>query len=117
MDELSIQNGIQTINSKRFPLCIDPQLQAVEWIKNREKSLIVKSLNEEFMRNMEIAIKTGQSFMFENVGEQLDPMIDPILDQNFIIRAGVKLLTVAGNDLEFNDNFRLYLTTKLGNPF
>ena len=32
-DQHSIQNGILTTKSSRFPLCIDPQQQAVNWIK------------------------------------------------------------------------------------
>ena len=32
-DQHSIQNGILTTKSSRFPLCIDPQQQAVTWIK------------------------------------------------------------------------------------
>jgi dynein heavy chain, axonemal len=37
-DAHSVMNGILTSQGSRFPLCIDPQQQAVTWIKNREKS-------------------------------------------------------------------------------
>lgn len=36
-DDLSVQNGILTNFASRYPLCIDPQMQAVTWIKTKEK--------------------------------------------------------------------------------
>ena len=56
-DEHSVQNGILTSKSSRFPLMIDPQQQAVSWIKQTYagKSLTVKSLSEsDFMKHLEL---------------------------------------------------------------
>lgn len=36
-DELSVQNGILTTRGSRFPMCIDPQQQALNWIKKKEE--------------------------------------------------------------------------------
>ena len=58
-DELSIQNGILTTRASRWPLCIDPQMQAVNWIKEKEavNSLDILSFNEHnFLKKLENAI-------------------------------------------------------------
>jgi dynein heavy chain, axonemal len=44
-DELSIQNGILTTQASRWPLCIDPQMQAVTWLKEKEKKNNLKVLS------------------------------------------------------------------------
>ena len=41
--------------------------------------------------------------LIENVGEELDPLIDPILEKNFIIKAGRKYIKLGADEMEFNE--------------
>ena len=84
-DELSIQNGILTTRASRFPLCIDPQQQALNWIKKKEEgnNLKVCTFNDpDFLKQLEMAIKYGFPFLFKDVDEYIDPVIDDVLEKN-----------------------------------
>ena len=84
-DELSVQNGTLITRTTKWQLVIDPQLQAVRWIKEKEKAnkLIVVSQNDsDLMRYLEQAVMLGQPMLIENVGEQLDPALTPILEKD-----------------------------------
>merc|ERR1740139_943352 len=96
-DELSIQNGILTNQASRWPLCIDPQMQAVSWVKEKEKrnNLIVMTFNTDgFVKRLENAIKFGSSVLFEGIDTELDPIIDPVLEKNISKEAGVEVITL-----------------------
>ena len=61
-DEFSIQNGILTLQTNRFAYCIDPQLQGLLWIEQREKKANLKILSmrdRDFLKHLELAIKYG----------------------------------------------------------
>lgn len=82
MDLFSIDNAIIMDGSQRYSLLIDPQGQAHKWIKTMEKSndiVIVKLTNPNYMKMVEIAIEMGKPILIENVQEDLDPPLDPIL--------------------------------------
>jgi len=53
------------------------------------------------LKPLENAIKFGKPVLFENVDEELDPTLDPILEKNFVSRAGVKFLKLGENEIEF----------------
>jgi dynein heavy chain len=69
-----------------------------------------------YLKTLENCIKYGKPCLFESVDEELDPTIDPILERNFIIKAGLKLIKLGENEFDYNDEFRLYFTSKLSNP-
>ena len=116
-DELSIQNGILTLRASRWPLCVDPQQQAVRWIKEREKKLIVRTFaDSNFQKELERAITNGIPMLFENVDEELDPYIDPILYRNFVTKASMQYVKLGDTELQLEKGFRLYMTSKLSNP-
>ena len=51
----------------------------------------ILNLNEgagSFLKHLENCIRFGKPCLFENVDEELDPTIDPILEKNFIVRVG-----------------------------
>jgi dynein heavy chain len=91
----------------------------VTWIKRtyEKENLTVKSLNEsDFMKHLELAIQFGNPFLFENIDEELDPMLDPVLEKNVIVEGGAKLIKLGDKMVDWDENFRLFFTTKLANP-
>ncbi|KAH8092697.1 dynein light chain binding protein [Aureococcus anophagefferens] len=68
------------------------------------------------MKHLELAIQFGTPFLFENVDEELDPMLDPILEKNTFVESGQKLIQLGDKKVQWDEGFRLFFTTKLGNP-
>ncbi|KAG5682932.1 hypothetical protein PVAND_012250 [Polypedilum vanderplanki] len=115
----SLENGIIATQSSRWPLMIDPQEQANHWIRNmeRENNLIITKMSDpQLTRTLEMAITSGIPVLLEEIGEDIDPSIRPVLLRSFYVQGGRTLLRFGENDIEYDPNFRLYLTTKLSNP-
>ena len=61
---------------------IDPQGQANKWTKNMEKDnklSVVKLTDADYMRTLENCIMFGNPLLLENVAEELDPSLEPLL--------------------------------------
>ena len=117
-DQYSIENAIFLKYSLKWPLIIDPQNQVIPWIKEMEGPTlkIVKSEDALIFRTLEQAIRLGQPVLIENVGDSLDPLLDPILLKQIVNRGAQKILKLGDVEVEYNESFRLYLVTSLPNP-
>jgi dynein heavy chain, axonemal len=120
-DDLSVQNAIMVTKSSRFPLLIDPQGQAMSWIKSKEpdlerNDLIININNPSLKDRLKIPLQEGWAVMIDGITNEVDPMLDPILEKQIITRGRTKLLKIADQEMDFDDKFMLYMTTRLANP-
>ncbi|XP_011694340.1 PREDICTED: dynein heavy chain 10, axonemal [Wasmannia auropunctata] len=116
-DELSVQNGILTMKASKFPLCIDPQQQALNWIKKREKKnlKILSFTDADFLKQIELAINYGLPVLVQDVDE-VDPILSNVLSKNIQTAAGRTFVIVGDKEVDYDPQFRIYLTMKMTNP-
>ncbi|XP_058931925.1 dynein axonemal heavy chain 1 [Kogia breviceps] len=118
-DTLSVENGVINQFSQRWTHFIDPQSQANKWIKNMEKDSgldVFKLSDRDFLRSMENAIRFGKPCLLENVGEELDPALEPVLLKQTYKQQGNTVLKLGDTVIPYHEDFRMYITTKLPNP-
>ena len=121
-DNLSIENGIIMFGSRRWPLMIDPQTQANKFIKKMgaisdDVNLdVFKPSESNLIRSLDLAIQFGKWVLLENIGETLDPALEPILLQQKIKQGQNWVIKVGDRSIPYNDAFKFFLTTTLPNP-
>ncbi|XP_066595663.1 dynein axonemal heavy chain 3 [Prorops nasuta] len=118
-DNFSVENAIIIKNAERWPLMIDPQNQANKWIKNMEKDnkiVVIKLTDPDYVRTVEMALTTGIPVLLENIAEEIDAILEPILIKNVYKQRGMLFLRFGDQVVEYNEDFRFYITTRLRNP-
>ncbi|KYN33583.1 Dynein heavy chain 3, axonemal [Trachymyrmex septentrionalis] len=118
-DNFSVENGIIVKHADRWSLMIDPQNQANKWVKNMEKPnklAVIKLTDPNYSRVMEMSIQLGLPVLLENILEEIDAILEPVLLKNIYKQRGVLYMRFGEVVLEYNPSFRFYITTRLRNP-
>ena len=83
---MSTENATILTNSVKWPMMIDPQLQGIKWIKNRYGAeLTTMRLGQKgYLDIVESCVTQGKPLLIENIGEDIDAVLDPIIGRNLI---------------------------------
>lgn len=118
-DSFSTENGVLVTRGRRWPLMVDPQGQANKWVRNLEKARSLKLVTlsmPDLIRQIETALQFGYPVLLQDIGEEIDPVLEPLLAKAFIKRGNQVLIKLGDKEIDYSPEFKLYLTTKLTNP-
>ena len=54
--------------------------------------------------------------LLENIAEELDPILEPLLLKQTFKQGGSLCIKLGDSTIEYSNDFRFYMTTKLRNP-
>uniref|UniRef100_A0A670I3M4 Dynein axonemal heavy chain 17 n=1 Tax=Podarcis muralis TaxID=64176 RepID=A0A670I3M4_PODMU len=115
-DRMSTENATILCNTERWPLIVDAQLQGIKWIKNKhgEDLKAIRLGQRSYLDIIEKAVSDGDTLLIENIGETVEPVLDPLLGRNTIKKG--KYIKIGDKEVEYHPDFRLILHTKYFNP-
>ncbi|XP_004592923.2 dynein axonemal heavy chain 17 [Ochotona princeps] len=115
-DRMSTENATILCNTERWPLIVDAQLQGIKWIKNKYGSELkaIRLGQKSYLDIIEQAVSEGDILLIENIGETVDPVLDPLLGRNTIKKG--RFIKIGDKEVEYHPKFRLILHTKYFNP-
>ena len=114
-------NASLTHTFHRYPLLVDPQGQALAWIREHEKDRLpgfgVTTLGHPKLREqLEFCMCEGKALIISGVENEIDAMLTPVLEKQIITKAKSKYINVSDKLCEYVEEFMLYMTTRLPNP-
>jgi dynein heavy chain len=117
VDKFSSENGVLVENATKWPIFIDPETQAYNWLRNKEKSLkITEFSSPELSKILEVAIFSGTSVLIQNIGEDFPTILMPILNKLIVRQGGTEMIEFNDKLIDYNQSFRLFFSSRIGNP-
>jgi len=83
----------------------------------QDDMVLLKFGKNTFLREISASVNNGYPVLVEDVLEHVDPGLDPILmHSEFMGDGGMKQIKLGEAVQDYDDNFKLYMTTKMPNP-
>jgi len=83
-------------------------------------SLIIADYKDaNYLKKIESAIVNGHTILLQDVGEELDPTLDNVLNkalQPHPEGRGKYIVKFGDREITYNQRFQLYITTRMSNP-
>ncbi|XP_018025771.1 cytoplasmic dynein 2 heavy chain 1, partial [Hyalella azteca] len=122
-DDLSAENALvilqssnQAAGTKSTPLLLDPSSRATDWLQaHLSASATVETTTQQdpkFITNLELAVRFGKTLIIGEVDE-ISPVLYPLLRADLITQGPRHVLQLGDKLLDYNEQFRLYLATRL----
>lgn len=94
-------------------------VQANKWIRKMEEKAgleVTTMTNINLLRSLENCIRLGRPLLIEDVGETLEPALEPVLLKAVFKQGNRTLIRLGDNDVDYDPQFRLFMTCKMPNP-
>lgn len=119
-ESTSIENAIMIIFSPLSSYIIDPYSFASKWLKNFDYTdsqlMVLKPNTSNLLRSMETYVRTGVTVLLEDISDKIDPALDSIIARKTFSQDGKRYVKLNDRNIELDEKFRLFLTTKMHNP-
>eukprot|EP00957_Ditylum_brightwellii_P119311 9102523-Ditylum_brightwellii.AAC.1 len=71
---------------------------------------------KDILRDLESAIIYGLPVLLQDIAEELDASLEPILSKSITKIGNRSVIKLGDKEIDYNESFRFYITTNMGNP-
>jgi len=86
-------------------------------VKKRFQKLKILMIGQKnWINQISFAVQNGETVLIENLMEDIDTSLEPILSRSLVKRGRKYFVTLASEEITYDEKFQLYLSTKIANP-